>query len=82
MKILSKKTALFTNQCREKMSHLTNNKVSKFSRNWCHATMIKLLKYFTHGLARIKLDKIIEDRENTNKAKDIHKIECIIMKFN
>ena len=56
------------------MSHLSNNKLSNVSRKGYCATMIKLLKDFTHGLARIKIDKVIGDSEKKNKAKYAHEI--------
>ena len=53
------KTTLFRNECQEQVIHLTNDKIYNISRIWHCATMIKLLKDFTHGLLRIKLNKVM-----------------------
>ena len=43
---------------------------------------IKLLKDYTRGVARIRIDQIITNFEDTNKIKDSKAIYCILKGFN
>ena len=72
------KTVLFRTQCQEQINQLTKNKHKILLEIWHYSTARNLLKDFALGCARIKLDKIIEDREK----KYSHELDCIMLDLN